>query len=142
MYKPSVGDECWISAEALKKGAQDITDEFEKCIVKYISDEGVVCIIDECEYFIDCQLFEIKFKQFKSKRDEEIDLMMDCSSVSNYSTCSALYDLGYRKQLPYSQFVSIIQRYLYNDLGYSENGSQRHAQELSARLNRTPEETL
>jgi hypothetical protein len=94
--------------------------------------------------FKDCD-GNMKFIPLKSKRDEEINEMVNIV-ISNdgddnvESLCGSIHDAGYRKQMPYSQFVSIIQCYFDQFAEWDDSSSFNEAKSLAAKLGYTPEE--
>jgi hypothetical protein len=83
-----------------------------------------------------------EFRPLKSKRDEyccEVyDILKNSQSIPE--CCERLYDAGYRKQMPYSQFVSILQVYLGEEFKWSDSFALMKAMDLAEKLGRTTEE--
>jgi hypothetical protein len=140
MYRPEVGEECEYHLDG--------SSLWFKCTVKYIvNNQGYVLEIPhiggESYASINGQ-DKIEFRPLKSKRDEEIDEMVDVvfnhggeSSVGAF--CQKIYDAGYRKQMPYSEFVSKIQDYLSKYEEY-DSAALSIARGIASKLGYTPEE--
>jgi hypothetical protein len=145
MYRPKVGEECLVNI-AHSKLDNFSSDAFLRATVDFISDNGVVYSFgDGVQTFIDFEEFDINFRPLKSKRDEEIDDMVDVVFKHNGESavgafCETIYDAGYRKQMPYDLAYSTIFNYLYGKLGHSENSANEHSLPIAEQLGYTPEE--
>jgi hypothetical protein len=92
-----------------------------------------------------CALDSVRFRPLKSKRDEDIEDMVDVVFNHNGESavvafCETIYNAGYRKKMPYSQFVSIIQCYFDQFAEWDDSSSFNEAKALAAQLGYTPEE--
>jgi hypothetical protein len=138
MYRPEVGEECvWYSDRGNKIG--------KECVIEW-TDGEYYTVRNKDSFKLVQTVSDVKFRPLKSKRDEEIDEMVDVvlnhngeSSVGSF--CETIHDAGYRKQMPYSQFVSKIQVYLKeNNCFYLDVECLSHARSFAEKLGRTPEE--
>jgi hypothetical protein len=141
MYRPKVGEECIITwVNGVENGIVTIT---------YVGD-GVACYKSKINNYsgelmeYTCALDSVRFRPLKSKRDEEIDDMFNHAKHDGLTPLkkivSNLYDSGYRKQLPYSQFVSILKAYLGEEFKWSDSFALMKAMDLAEKLGRKPEE--
>jgi hypothetical protein len=141
MYRPKVGEECimtWVNG--VENGIVTIT---------YVGD-GVACYKSKINNYsgelveFTCALDSVTFRPLKSKRDEDIeemciDAVCDNSPITK-TICEHIYDAGYRKQMPYSQFVSILRVYLGEEFKWSDSFALMKAMDLAEKLDYTPEE--
>jgi hypothetical protein len=153
MYRPKVGDECeclWSSTTKSyghvliigKNRNNDLVYEW----IKTPDGEriGEIDFADKDDCNREYEGYP-NFRPLKSKRDEEIDEMVNVV-ISNdgddnvESLCGSIHDAGYRKQMPYSQFVSIIQCYFDQFAEWDDSSSFNEAKSLAAKLGYTPEE--
>jgi hypothetical protein len=140
MYRPKVGEECIITwVNGVENGIVTVT-------ITYVGD-GVACYKSKINNYsgelmeYTCALDSVRFRPLKSKRDEEIDEMFNHAKHDGFTPLkkivSNLYDAGYRKQLPYSQFVSIIQCYFDQFAEWDDSSSFDEAKALAAQLGYT-----
>jgi hypothetical protein len=149
MYRPKVGDECeclWSSTTKSyghvliigKNRNNDLVYEW----IKTPDGEriGEIDFADKDDCNREYEGYP-NFRPLKSKRDEEIDEMFNHAKHDGFTPLkkivSNLYDAGYRKQLPYSQFVSIIQCYFDQFAEWDDSSSFDEAKALAAQLGYT-----
>jgi hypothetical protein len=138
MYRPKVGEECEYS---LCKSVI-----WFKCTVKYIvGDHGYVLDIPNIggEYYASVNgIDKVEFRPLKSKRDEyccEVyDILKNSQSIPE--CCERLYDAGYRKKMPYDDFINTIRSCLVNWQLATEGSSISIAADIAYKLGRHPTE--
>ena len=147
MYRPEVGETARISCNASNSGYEDF-DGCDVYIISYSDDRDGDEIVTFCHYpqkGLGALVFDgDMFRPLKSKRDEEIEdltgLISDiCTTIwCKKGMAKVIYDNGYRKQMPYDDFINVLIEE-YDRLAYTSSSKQM-AERLAAKLNRTPEE--